>query len=110
MREIARRPAEARAEIDHLAADADPRGLRQRVIGGEPAIMILVVRKKILRPQSLQRPARRLEFCEDDLRRNRMTLIEIDRRADGGGHGKIPLQTILTIAVFAARAAGRGPS
>jgi hypothetical protein len=87
MREIARRPAEASTEIDHLAADADPRATRQRIIGGEPAIMILVVRKQIFRLQSLQRPARRPEFGEDDLRGDRVLVVEVDGRTDPGSHG-----------------------
>ena len=99
MGQISCRPAEPGAEIDHLAVDADPRGLRQRVVGGKSAIVILVVGKQILGLQPLEGAARRLEFCEDDLRRDRMAMIEVDGRSNPGSHWS-HLKRRLTIPIF----------
>jgi len=62
MRQVARRTAEAGAEIDDLGADADIRAFRQRVIGGKSTIVILIVRKQVVWLQPLEGAAHRTEL------------------------------------------------
>ena len=111
MRQIARRTAQPGTEIDDLAADGDPRAFRQRIVGDKPAIVILVVREQIVRAQSLERAARRLELGEDDLRRYRMAVVEVDRRADLRGHHRPHGEPGLdcTLAQFGGSPLLRGP-
>ena len=82
VREIAGGAAEPGAEIGNARALADPRALRQRIIGGKPAIMILVVREQLFRLEIVEMAAARLELGQNDLAGNRVTLVEIYRRAD----------------------------
>jgi hypothetical protein len=86
VREIARGAAEAGAEIGDARALADMRALRQRVVGGEPAIVILVVREKFFRPEIVEMAAAGAEPGENDLAGNRVAFVEIDRGADVSLH------------------------
>ena len=82
MRQIAGRAAETGAQVNDLGARADMRALGQCIIGGGAAIMILIVREQFIRTQSIKSAACRHQLGEDDLRRYRMMLIKISRRAD----------------------------
>ena len=80
--EIARRSAEAGAEVGHAGAGADAGALGQRIVGGEAAVVVLVVREKLLGTQVVEVAAARLQLGQDDRGRDRMALVEVDRRAD----------------------------
>ncbi len=66
MRQITRWAGKAGAEIGNAAAAADAGERRQGVIGGEPAIVILIVGKQFFGRYIVEMAARRLEPGDDD--------------------------------------------
>jgi hypothetical protein len=82
VREIAGGAAEPGAEIGDARVLADRSALRQRIVGGKPAVMILVVREQFFRSEIVEMAAARLELCQDDLAGDRVAVVEIDGGAD----------------------------
>ena len=63
---IARRPAKAGTEIRNPRTSADARRRRQRVIGREAAIVVLVMGKQLLRRHAVKVAARGAQFGKND--------------------------------------------
>src|SRR6516162_2229175 len=82
VRQVAGRSTKTGAQVDDPGARADMRALGQCIIGLGAAIVILIVRKQLVRTQSIKSAACCLQLGEDDLRRYRMTFVKISGRVD----------------------------
>ena len=74
--EIARRTSEPRAKIRDLAAAADARAFGQRVHDRQPAVVVLVIGKQILRREPVEVAAPGSELRENLVSRNRMAAVK----------------------------------
>ena len=86
MCEIARRSAEPGAEIGDARARANVREPRERIGGAGAAVVVLVVRQQLIGLQIVEVAAALLQLGEDDLGRDRMAVVEIDRRMNLVAH------------------------
>jgi len=86
VRQEARRPAQAGADVEHGHARHDRGASRQHLHGPEPAVVILIPRPQILRlersPGATALRARGLQHLGLV---DGMTVVEVDDRVRGGG-------------------------
>ena len=73
----------------HARLEAGLRG--ERIIGGKPAVMVLVMRVKLFGRDIVEVAPRGLEFDEDMRRRDGVAAVEAEHLSGGGcvrlGHG-----------------------
>jgi hypothetical protein len=78
VRQVTGWAAQSGAQVNDLGARAYMRALGQRIIGGDAAIVVLIMREQLLRTQSIKCAACCLQLGEDHLRRYRMTVVKIN--------------------------------
>ena len=97
MSQVTCRTAQPCAEIDDTGAFANARALRQRVIGVQSTVVILVVWKQFLGRNVIEMPSARVELGQNDLGRDWMPLIEVDQGANLSSHEVTLLSYRLTV-------------
>jgi hypothetical protein len=88
VRPVARRTTEPGAEVRYAISRSYSRSISESVIGGEPAVMILVVREQVLRREAIEVPALGPELRDDLLSGDRMPRIEVENVGMQVGHGE----------------------
>jgi hypothetical protein len=78
VRPVARRTTKPGAEVGDAISRSYSRAIGQSVIGGEPPVMILVVRKQVLWREVIEVPALCPQFCDDLLGGDRVAAVEVE--------------------------------